>query len=219
MKKFIVAVILVLMPLAAWAQTEQPMMNHPLAERQGISISLRGGYQFASLEDWENQFEPKPKTALTGIGGEVNYYAASLFIVGGGYEYYFTQTVKIENMTPNVEDHVSMSFLYGSVKAGIPLGDMKEYFLYGGIDAGMLTGTENAKVSGSTLESTGSVFAFRPKAGLLGFLGDSWSGTLELGYLIGNVDEVKFNDVTVPGYKLDLSGLSLLFAASYHLPL
>jgi len=182
-------------------------------------VGLRAGMQFPSLDQWRSQFSPKPPGEGYMVGVEAGFILGHMLRVGAGYEYFSTRTIKAKG-PPDLQDMASTSFFYGSLGAGTRLEFHDKLFLYGAVDAGLLSATEKVEVTGyQEAEATGDVLAVRPKIGLLFMFHESVSVSGELAYQWANVKTVKLAGSTLPGYSLDFSGVSVLMSLDYHLPL
>ena len=185
---------------------------------------LRLAAHYASLSKWENQFsfsgnQESPSSGFL-IGGELGYAFRHILQLGAGYEYFSTREVKIENVSPTFTDGVSYTFLYGNIRAGDFLSSLPRLYLYASAGAGSLKATEKIAYSdGVTVEGSGSSFAFRVGGGAEYFVSGTWSMSTEIDYLAGNVTDVRVLGRGVSGYELDCSGVSILFAVSFHIPL
>jgi opacity protein-like surface antigen len=211
-------------------ETGKQFINHPTqsvwtGERKtNVFIRLHLAAHYASLEKWTRQFtisngEGSPANGLM-YGGEFGYVINELLQIGAGYEAFTSRKVQITNASPSFTTVASYSFLYASVRAGGFLSSTPQLNLYGALDLGSLKGTETEELStGINFEGDGTTVGFRIKAGAEYYFSGNWSTTCEFGYLSGKVEKISVLGQTVPNYDLDFSGLSLIVAFSYHIPL
>jgi opacity protein-like surface antigen len=181
-----------------------------------IFIRARIAAHFAGLGKWKDSFvivggDQNPELGPI-IGAEVGYGFPTLLRLLGGYEYYTSKDVKLQDI--GVTTHVSYTYLYGGARVGGYLSSLPQLFLYGLADVGVLNATQtNKQDGGATGEITGSVPAFRIGAGMEYFLQSNWSLTTDLAYLSGNVTSLS---PAAEGYELNCSGVSAFLGISYH---
>lgn len=186
---------------------------------KGVYAALQVSNHYAALDDWKNQFTGgvvQTQGFLVGI--EAGYELSGHVIIGAGYEGFSTPTVEVRATSPTFDDHVTYSFAYGSLLIGGQPSSSPETFIYGGVDAGLLTGTESiAGMNGVDFDGSGDVVGFRPKAGVRYRTGPRFGLIAELGYLSAKVDQLKVLGTNVPNYSLDFSGVFYRFGVSLHL--
>ena len=203
----------------------QPSQSVWKGERKtNIILRLQFGVHYASLDTWKSSFvitsgQETPSTGLM-YGSEIGYDFGKIIQITLGYEGFSSQKVQIDNTSPTFSTRVFYSFLYGTIRAGDFLASTPALYLYGAFDLGSLKGTVTEDYSNSTsIEGIGNTMGFRIKGGGEYFFNGNWSTTAEIGYLIGKINQITLLGQTVPQYDLNFSGLSLIVAFSYHIPL
>lgn len=201
----------------------EPLQDNQIKkQKRSISIQLNASALFASMSDWKNQLYlsdgTHPSSICMVFGGEIGCVINSYIEIGVGYELFFTPSVNAVAPSPNLNDQVTGSFFYVSLKVGSFLESIPKLYLFGGADIGTLSATESLQnYGGLNFERTGKTFAYRLKAGAQYYTSDNWSVIVEAGYLIGNVKNV--SGQIISPYGLDFSGIELRFAVNYHIPL
>ncbi|MGD1045618.1 MAG: outer membrane beta-barrel protein [Bacteroidota bacterium] len=211
-------------------ETGIQFINHPTQsvwtgeQKANIFLRVQLAAHYASLDKWKSQFvitdgEGSPSSGIM-YGGEIGYAFSKIIQIGAGYEGFNTRKISITNTSPTFETKASYSYLYATVRAGDFLGSTPELYLYGAVDLGSLKGIDAENYSnGLSPEGTGTAIAFRVKGGAEYYFNGNWSTTAELGYLSAKVQDVSVVGQHISNFDLDFSGLSLVIAFSYHIPL
>jgi hypothetical protein len=183
--------------------------------KQSFYFQPTFGLQISGLGDWKDQFTPKPSGNGFNIGAAAGFNLISVISLGIGYEFFIYQKVDIQGIW---EDKLTANFFYGHIQVRSGIKNVPGLFLYTQIDPGFFTGKEKISMSGSELEGSGNVFAFRLRGGVEYFTTGSLSIFTEIGGLFANVSNVEVVGQTVSNYSLDFSGIAFLSGFKIYIP-
>jgi opacity protein-like surface antigen len=176
---------------------------------------------FADLTKWKNSLHQNngshPSSNFMVFGGECGWVINKYLQIGAGYEFLFTSKVTTIEVSG---DQINSTYLYGSLKIGMPLRSIPELLLFGSIDVGSLSATEvMERYIIQNFERSGTTTAYRFMIGAQYYSSENWSITVGTGYLSGNIDKITAYGATFPDFSLDLSGIIIRGMVNYHIPL
>jgi hypothetical protein len=188
--------------------------------RRSIYIQFNVSTLYANLGDWQLPLHKPdgthPSSNCTVFGGEAGWVINRYFQVGIGYEFFFTSKA---NTIEVAGDQISGTFLYGSLKIGFIPKSIQKLYLFGSLDVGSLSATESMdNYIVLNFERGGKTTAFRFMTGAQYYASENWSIAAGIGYLSGNIREVKAFGTTLSNISFNLSGLVLRASVNYHIP-
>ncbi len=176
---------------------------------------------YPSLTDWKNQLHLSDGTHPSGtnivFGAEGGWVISRYIQAAIGYEFFFTTKVSTVETTG---DQINSTYFYGSFRGTLPLESIQNLSLFGSIDVGSLSATEEMdNYIRQNFKKIGSTTAYRIMLGAQYFMIENWSIMAGTGYLFGKVNNVTADGQPWPNFSLDLSGFVLRFTVNYHFPL
>jgi len=200
---------------------DQPPNEQFESSKSSIYLQFNTSGLYPSLTDWKNQLHLADGTHPSGtnivFGAEGGWIISRYIQAAIGYEFFFTTKVSTIETTG---DQIISTYFYGSLRGTLPLESVQNLSLFGSIDVGSLSATEEMdNYIRQNFSKTGSTTAYRITLGAQYFLIDNWSITAGTGYLFGKVNNITADGQPWPNFSLDLSGIILRFTVNYHFPL
>jgi opacity protein-like surface antigen len=191
------------------------------SSKSSLYLQFNTSGLYPSLTDWKNQLHLSDGTHPSGtnivFGAEGGWVINRYIQAAIGYEFFFTTKVSTIETTG---DQINSTYFYGSIRGTLPLESVQNLSLFGSIDVGSLSATEEMEnYIVSNYSKSGSTIAYRIMVGAQYFMIENWSIMSGLGYLFGKVNKVTADGQPRPNFSLDLSGLVLRFTVNYHFPL
>jgi opacity protein-like surface antigen len=191
------------------------------SSKSSLYLQFNTSGLYPSLTDWKNQLHLSDGSHPSGtnivFGAEGGWVINRYIQAALGYEFFFTTKVSTVETTG---DQINSTYFYGSFRGTLPLESVQNLSLFGSIDIGSLSATEEMdNYIRQNFSKTGSTTAYRIILGAQYFMIDNWSIMAGTGYLFGKVNNVTADGQPWPNFSLDLSGIILRFTVNYHFPL